>query len=485
VSNKQGSITDSLRQILRAVLVTASLLVAGFAQNPVPQIIGPVKPMAVAPGSGAFTLTVYGANCVPGAVVNWNYQPRSTTFVSAHELQAQILATDIARNTAGLISVTNPAPGGGNSSASWAQVEVHAPVSTINLSPPQQYPIGDWLLMAADFNHDGILDLVGEYGSDLELYAGSGHGSFHFVSVAGRNYTGVLPGVYGDFNGDGNIDLIFPQGTQTYTSTQMAVMLGDGKGKFHLGSRILDNELFALTVVGDFNQDGKLDLITRGSQLSLFLGNGDGTFTHSRNYPYSDLVGQMIVGDFNGDGKLDLVLYRQPLPNNGNLGIGLYVALGNGDGTFQRPRLIHSFPNGSGCGASGVEGDVQLSDFNGDGKLDLAICTQSQIIVLMGNGDGTFQPPVSYDAGRQQQFTFAIGDINSDGKPDLLVSQYYDFNNPRFAVLLGNGDGTFRTAQGISAPEAELGIILGDFNADGLLDCVFQTSHGSDAFMQQ
>src|ERR1700722_1671099 len=151
----------------------ASLLVAAFAQNPVPQIVGPVKPMAVAPGSGGFTLTVYGANFVPGAVVNWNNQPRSTTFVSAHELQAQILATDVIKNTAGLISVTNPAPGSGNSSAGWAQVEVHKPVTTVALSPPQQYPIGDWLLMAADFNHSGILDLVGEYGSDLEFYAGS------------------------------------------------------------------------------------------------------------------------------------------------------------------------------------------------------------------------------------------------------------------------------------------------------------------------
>jgi hypothetical protein len=89
--------------------LTATLFVTVvFAQNPVPQIVGPVKPMAVAPGGGGFTVTVYGANFVPGAVVNWNYQPRSTTFVSAHELQAQILATDIVKNTAGLISVTNP-----------------------------------------------------------------------------------------------------------------------------------------------------------------------------------------------------------------------------------------------------------------------------------------------------------------------------------------------------------------------------------------
>src|SRR5579859_6567249 len=76
-------------------LIVLSLFPAlAAAQNPVPQIVGPVKPMAVAPGSPAFTLNVYGANFVSGAVVNWNYQPRVTTFVSARELQAQVLSTD-------------------------------------------------------------------------------------------------------------------------------------------------------------------------------------------------------------------------------------------------------------------------------------------------------------------------------------------------------------------------------------------------------
>jgi hypothetical protein len=129
--------------ILRMIILTPSFLAAASAQNnPIPQIVGPVHPDAVAPGSGAFTLSVYGANLVPGAVVNWNYQPRTTTYVSAHELQAQILATDVAQNTAGYITVTNPPPGGGSSSASWAQVEVHAPVSTIAVGLPQYHVFG-------------------------------------------------------------------------------------------------------------------------------------------------------------------------------------------------------------------------------------------------------------------------------------------------------------------------------------------------------
>lgn len=90
----------SLRRLVLSTFVLISLPAALARNNPVPQIVGPVHPDAVAPGSGALTLSVYGANFVPGSVVNWNYQPRVTTYVSAHEIQAQILATDIQTNTA-------------------------------------------------------------------------------------------------------------------------------------------------------------------------------------------------------------------------------------------------------------------------------------------------------------------------------------------------------------------------------------------------
>jgi hypothetical protein len=94
--------------------------------------------------------------------VNWNGIPRSTAFVSARELRAQILASDVTKPTAGYITVTNPAPGGGPSKASYAVVEVHQPSSTIVPAPPHYYPLGGnaiEFLVAADFNDDGKLDL--------------------------------------------------------------------------------------------------------------------------------------------------------------------------------------------------------------------------------------------------------------------------------------------------------------------------------------
>ena len=473
----------TLKSAAALAALTVGLLVASsFGQNPVPQIVGPVHPMAVAPGGGDFTLSVYGANFVPGAVVNWNYQSRTTTYNSGHELQAQILSTDIAKNTAGYITVTNPAPGGGSSSASWAQVEVHEPISTITVSPFTYYPFGFWAVSAADFNHDAILDLVGEY-YGLALEGGKGDGTFHPWSMPGPKYLSTSPFVYGDFNGDGNLDLAFDEGDQNSTSVQhVGVVLGDGKGGFRAGPTLTaTGGALGQVVIGDFNRDGKLDLMTSGQGfMAEFLGNGDGSFVRNAYYRYTSITNKMLVGDFNGDGILDLVIFGPQ--SNGTL--ALFFMQGNGNGSFKRVREVASLAGTRECSSL-----AQLGDFNGDGKLDVAFCNKSQIGVLLGNGDGTFQPPVYYTADPTEQglFTFAFGDINSDGIPDLLVSEYPISGPTPFVVFLGNGDGTFQAPQTISSiiTFGELGIVTGDFNSDGLLDFIFQTGGGMDVFIQQ
>jgi hypothetical protein len=467
----------SHRPALRRAIVVFSLFGAmAFAQNPVPQIVGPVSPQAVMPGSAAFTLTVYGANFVSGAVVNWNYQARSTTFVSGHELQAQILATDVAQNTAGYISVTNPAPGGGNSSAGWGLVEVHAPTSSIVPNKPSYYSFGGWLTLAADFNRDGILDLVGQYFGDLSFYFGKGNGKFQFGSIAGRAYSPGATGAYGDFNGDGNLDLLFPAGLGNYAPTQITVMLGDGKGKFNVGSYVRGFTGLSIVAVGDFNRDGKLDLIARkgSSRLSIFLGNGDGTFQAGTLIStLADI--KLITGDFNGDGKLDLLV--EAIDYN-KLDFVIYELLGNGDGTFQQPQAIATT-------SAICTTELAVDDFNADGKPDIVFCNPTQIGVLIGNGDGTFQAPVFYtvNTNPNANFSFACGDFNADGKTDLIVSQYVDF---QFSFLPGNGDGTFQSPQSINLGQSagETGIVVGDFNSDGLLDFLFQ-GNGMSVYTQK
>jgi hypothetical protein len=128
-----------------------------------------------------------------------------------------------------------------------------------------------------------------------------------------------------------------------------------------------------------------------------------------------------------------------------------------------------------------------------DGKLDLAFCTRpssnSQIGVLIGNGDGTFKKPVYYRAGSpdDSNWVFTAGDFNSDGKTDFI--DWYFKNgarNPTFAILLGNGDGTFRPETAVDLPDniEDLGIVAGDFNSDGLLDFVMLNA-GIQVYIQK
>jgi hypothetical protein len=452
-----------------AVLVVWVTSVA-FAANPIPSIVGPVRPQAVVPGSGDFTLTVYGANFVQGAVVNWNRQPRHTTFISARELHALVLASDVEQPTAGFVTVTNPAPGGGVSSSSHGLVEVHVPTTTMVLNRPHVY-IGGYSTLIADFNNDGKPDLAGGYGEEeIPVWLGEGDGTFQRGSIATQNYFSSGGIAYGDFNGDGNADLVFQAGPFG-PPTQLQVNLGDGNGKFHLGSRFgnfVAGGSFSEISVGDFNRDGKLDIAAgEDPSPSVFLGNGDGTFQPRKRYqPRGASV--PITGDFNGDGKLDLVAI---------LSHQLYLLLGNGDGTFQKPIKLSASIESCGFGPT-----LFVDDFNGDGNLDLAFCDKARIGILLGRGDGTFEEPVFYATG-SVFYTVGVGDFNSDGKTDLLVSRQVN-QRGQLLLFLGNGDGTFQGGRLIKLPEnyyGETGVLATDFDSDGLLDFALQLPSGVSA----
>jgi hypothetical protein len=448
-------------------LIALSLLsVAAAAQNPVPQVVGPVKPQAVAPGGPAFTLTVYGANFVKGATFNWKGQPRTTTFVSRRELQAQILASDITQNTAAMISVTNPPPGGGISSASFTQVEVHSPAATIVPGTPTfinpNFGFGDGGIVIADFNDDGKPDMF----SDERMELGNGDGTFK-VSWITNTQVYSAPLAFGDFNGDGKLDLAYVAVNVKDSTTPLAVhvMFGDGTGKFTQGPTLWDFEggwPVVGVASGDFNGDGKLDLaVIRGPFLDIFLGNGNGSFTRKeqRPFPGTNFGTRVIPGDFNGDGILDLLTEDQ--------WGDLYVLLGKGDGTFRYPGIAAPPPP---LPCSGVV----VNDLNGDGRLDLVqgcrTLSDTQIAILIGNGDGTFQSPAMYAVTPTAvPFNLATGDFNSDGSTDLVIASRGAVN--QFSIALGKGDGTFLPEEVITLPVGNEGPMLqGDFNNDGLLD---------------
>jgi hypothetical protein len=459
---------------------------SAFANNPVPTVVGPPVPQAIVPGSGEFTLTVYGANFVSGAIVNWNRSPRSTTFISARELRAQILASDVTKPTAGYITVTNPPPGGGDSSSSYSLVEVHTPTATIEAKTPHQYLKGGGpqFVLPTDFNGDGILDLAASWGYEIQALLGNGDGTFRFGSFATHSYYSSSAIIYGDFNNDGNEDLVFgadPEGPPT----QLKVAFGEGNGKFRQGSRFGHFKVYPIgAVAGDFNRDGNLDVIAIDAGIYVFLGNGDGTF---RQPLFDNNVGgyDAVVADFNGDGILDVALLRET---------EIQILLGNGDGTFKVSNI--PIPNDFGCDFGPP---IFVTDFNGDGKADLAYCekdypeNKGKIWILLGNGDGTFKKPTSIVVHPYSgNFSIAVGDFNSDGKTDLIANYFTsgNFNQSETDLFLGNGDGTFQPKKVIKLPgepfyNAEIGIVPADFNSDGLLDFIFQQPGDIAVFMQK
>jgi hypothetical protein len=237
-------------------------------------------------------------------------------------------------------------------------------------------------------------------------------------------------------------------------------------------------------VVGDFNGDGIPDLIVAASAgptgpagvVTVLLGNGDGTFQSAGNFPAGNGVNSLSVGDFNGDGKLDIVTTNFDFvsigpQNNLIIESDVHVFLGNGDGTF---RAARTYTAGVGPVSAGV------GDFNGDGIADLAVVNGglpgtmagNTVSILLGNGDGTFQPALDYPAGIWPR-SVAVGDFNRDGNQDLAVT-----GQSGVTILLGDGKGAFQPPHNYAAGLAG-SVAVADFNGDGYPDLVVAEIPGS------
>src|SRR5262249_43909411 len=194
------------------------------------------------------------------------------------------------------------------------------------------------------------------------------------------------------------------------------------------------------------------------NNVPLLLGNGDGSFQAAQSFGAGSNPSSVTVGDFNGDGALDLAV-----ANQGSNDVS--VLLGNGDGSFQPARSF---------GAGSNPSSVTVGDFNGDGALDLAVANQgsNDVSVLLGNGDGSFQPARSFGAGTYPR-SVAVEDFNGDGVPDLAVANSgldFPFDPGSVSVLLGNGDGSFQPARSFGAGRNALSVAVGDFNGGAAPD---------------
>ncbi len=285
----------------------------------------------------------------------------------------------------------------------------------------------------------------------------------------------------GDVNGDGKADIV---ATVTNNSTsgcpnnQVAVLGGKGNGKFgtamyySTGSTAQSYDVF----LQDVNGDGKPDIIVSNADgtISVLLNKGNGTFRASNLLmgvaALNPHLNSLAFGDFNGDGKLDIAVATYWSTSD------VYILLGNGDGTFQSPISV---------AAPAVTYALASGDFNKNGKLDLLVTLEgatgcsgwfgsAAYSVFAGNGDGTFTPGPINCTGSDYPIYPVVADINGDGKLDAFIPMLSeDGKDPHTfgpALLEGDGDGTFTPLGNCFVGATSRGAVVADFNGDGTPD---------------
>lgn len=333
--------------------------------------------------------------------------------------------------------------GVGLTAAAPAQFETRSSVSA---------PFGFYAAVG-DFNHDGRLDIA-VAGNSLEVFLGNGDGTFQ----SGSSYlvaTGAIFVATADFNHDGKLDLAVAD------LNGLFVLIGNGDGTFQTPVAYTTACIPIFVSTGDFNGDHKLDLLVTYSSgscgyVSIFLGNGDGTFQQTP-INTSTLYNPAATGtgDFNGDGKLDLAVAEQ----FGTIS-QVEILLGNGNGTFSSSATYK-------VGSSPTA--VAVADFRGNGTLDLAVASlEGGITVLLGNRDGTFQSAPGI--GIYTPLWVVSADLNGDGRADLAAAHFGNPIAPGAAVILGNGDGTFQPVVYYPVGIEPEFVATGDFNADHKTD---------------
>lgn len=375
-----------------------------------------------------------------------------------------------------------------NSSSNAGTVNVRLSNGQGGFSSSSDVPVGNRpvAVVVADVNRDGRLDFLTANlnANTVSVRLGDGMGGF---SGTGGIAVGTAPAqiALGDFNADGNLDFVTVSGT----ANTISLRLGDGQGGFAAPGTPLRAEIpVGITPVdvsvGDVNRDGNLDIVTINNSnngntvtTSVRFGNGQGAFTGTANAPLTNDPTSLLLADVSGDGILDLLM-----PSVGRLDSRgtVSIRVGNGQGSFSGTLEVA-------VGRDPVR--AVLGDVNGDGRLDLLTANRNffypsgTVSIRLGTAQGGFTGVTDLTVGTGPS-ALAVGDVNRDGRVDLLTTSYIrnltggNSTSTIASVRLGNGRGSF---EGPSEIEVGNGspintggdvsdVTVADVNNDGQLD---------------
>jgi hypothetical protein len=363
-------------------------------------------------------------------------------------------------------------------------------------SPVMSYPTGSgttpFYLVLRDFNGDGRLDIAETNNSTRSvgvLLAQAGGGYAPVVTYATQSPSTPFGLASGDVTGDGRPDLVvanYISGSPTTTGT-VSVLPGQAGGTFGSATLVNVGGSPLNVALGDVTGDGRLDLVTSifsggGRVVSVVPGLGNGSFGTPAFYgggSNSTLANQQSYGvaldDLDGDGRLDIAVTNFDQAAGYTVG----VLLNQGGGGFRAPT---SYITGSG---NTQPTGIAIGDVNNDSRPDLIMTNYntSTVSVLLGQTGGIFGAASTYATGAAGPRELALGDVNKDGLLDIVTANFGSGggNGSTASVLLGLGGGSFDTAAlySVGASSSPWHVALGDLNGDGRLD-IAATGRGNN-----